>query len=95
MMENKSRTQKSIKNIIYAMGGYAVTLILQLVNRLVFVKCLSVEYLGINGLFTNILSMLALSELGIGTAIVFALYKPVAEKNIEKIKSLMALYKKL
>lgn len=94
-MKDGSRSQKSLTNIIFAFGGYAVSLILQLVNRFVFVKFLTEEYLGINGLFSNILSMLALSELGIGTAIVFALYKPVAEKDIEKIKSLMALYKKL
>lgn len=91
----ESRTQKSIRNIGFALGGYCVSLVLQLANRLVFVKFLSAEYLGINGLFSNILSMLALSEMGIGGAIVYALYKPVADKDIEKIKSLMALYKKM
>lgn len=94
MME-KNRTRSSIRNIMFSMMGYVFTILLQFVNRKVFVQLLTTEYLGLNGLFGNILSMLALSELGIGTAMTFALYKPVAEKNIEKIKSLMMLYKKV
>lgn len=94
-MNAGSRMNKSIKNVSFAMAGYFVSVILQLINRLMFVRFLSAEYLGVNGLFTNIISLLAISELGIGTAIVFALYKPVAHKDTEKIKSLMALYKRL
>ena len=90
-----SRTKKSIRNVIFTIVGFVVTTLLQLVNRKVFILFLSSEYLGLNGLFSNILSMLSLSEMGIGAAIVFALYKPIAEKNTEKVKSLMALYKKL
>lgn len=89
----KSRTENSITN---AKTG----LIVQLVNRLmafivrtVFIKCLNTEYLGVHGLFTNILTILSFAELGIGTAIIFNMYKPVAEENKEKIKSLMQLYK--
>ena len=52
------------------------------------------EYLGVNGLFTNVLTILSFAELGIGTAIIFNMYKPVAEHDNEKIKSLMQLYKK-
>ena len=89
-----SRTKKSIRNVIFTIVGFVVTTLLQLVNRKVFILFLSSEYLGLNGLFSNILSMLSLSEMGIGAAIVFALYKPIAEKNTEKVKSLMALYKK-
>ena len=90
-----SRTKKSIRNVIFTIVGFVVTTLLQLVNRKVFILFLSSEYLGLNGLFSNILSMLSLSEMGIGAAIVVALYKPIAEKNTEKVKSLMALYKKL
>ena len=64
------------------------------VVRTVFIKMLNSEYLGVNGLFTNILTVLSFAELGIGTAILFNLYKPVADNDIEKIKSLMLLYKK-
>lgn len=61
---------------------------------MVFVRCLADEYLGINGLFSNILSMLSLAELGIGSAIIYALYKPIAENDEEKIASLVQFYGK-
>ena len=91
----KSRTGSSIRNAFFSFGGYIFTILLQFVNRTFFVHLLSAEYLGLNGLFSNILSVLALSELGIGTAMAFALYKPVAEHDTELIKSLMHLYKKM
>ena len=76
------------------MGIRLLTLILSFASRTVFIYTLGAEYLGLNGLFTNILSFLALSELGIGTAISFLLYKPLAVNDIERIKTLMAFYKK-
>ena len=93
-MSKRSRTEYSLINIMVGMGGYFFNTILGFICRMVFVKCLPAEYLGINGLFTNILSMLSLAELGIGTAIVYALYKPLAENNEEKIASLMQFYGK-
>ncbi len=75
-------------------GGFVLNTILGFVCRIIFVRCLSADYLGVNGLFTNILSMLSLAELGVGSAIVFALYKPLAENDEEKIASLMKLYSK-
>lgn len=93
-MHNRSRTEYSILNILTGIGGYIINTILGFVCRMVFVRCLSADYLGVNGLFTNILTMLSLAELGVGSAIVFALYKPLAEKDEEKIASLMKLYAK-
>lgn len=90
-----NRTKSSIRNIAFTMAGSIVTMLLQLINRRVFVNYLTGDYLGLNGLFSNILSMLSLSELGVGTAMVYAMYKPVAEQDREKIKSLMQLYQKL
>ena len=87
------RTKSSIKNLIYAFTGQGAGIIISVLARLVFVKVLTAEYLGLNGLFSNILSMLSLVELGVGPAMTFSLYKPLAEKNAEKIKSLMNLYK--
>lgn len=86
--------KNSIKNIQYAVVGQVIALLVKFLARLVFVRILSVEYLGIDGLFSNILSVLSLAELGVGTAIVYSLYKPIAEDDVEKIKSLMALFKK-
>ncbi len=89
-----TRTEYSIINIIAGVGGYIVNTILGFICRMVFVKCLSADYLGVNGLFTNILSMLSLAELGIGTAITYALYKPLAEHDEKKIASLVKVYGK-
>lgn len=71
-----------------------LTLILSFVSRTVFIYILGAQYLGLNGLFTNILSFLALSELGLGSAIAFLLYKPIAENNVERMKVVMRFYKK-
>lgn len=63
------------------------------ISRTIFVYILGAQYLSINGLFTNILSILSLAELGVGSAINFYLYKPIAEKDYERLKMLMKLYK--
>ncbi|WP_307993499.1 sugar translocase [uncultured Intestinibacter sp.] len=93
-MAIKSRTQNSILNILTGLGGYVINAVLGFVCRIVFIRCLTAEYLGISGLFTNILTMLSLAELGIGNAIVFALYKPLATNDESKIASLMRFYAK-
>lgn len=93
-MKERSRTEYSIINIFVGIGGYIFNTILGFVCRMVFVQCLSADYLGVNGLFTNILTMLSLAELGVGGAIVFALYKPLASNDQEKIASLMKVYAK-
>lgn len=86
------RTKSSILNMAAAWGGQVVALLIQLIVRMVFVHYLSSEYLGLSGLFSNILSMLSLVELGVGPAMTFSLYKPLAEHDTEKVKSLMRLY---
>ena len=84
-MIDRSRSEYSIMNILTGFGGYFLNTLLGYICRIVFVQCLNADYLGINGLLTNILSMLSLAELGIGGAIGYALYKPIAEKDNEKI----------
>jgi O-antigen/teichoic acid export membrane protein len=71
-----------------------LTMLLNFVSRTVFIKILGEEYLGLNGLLTNVLSMLSLAELGIGTAMVYMLYKPLAEQNNAQLRALMVLYKR-
>lgn len=93
MME--SRIGKSAKNIVFSVGAYFCSILFQFINRTFFIYFLSTEYLGLNGLFSNVLSFLSLADLGIGSAINFALYKPLKERNIEEIKSIMRLYKTL
>lgn len=91
-MAKKTRTDYSMLNIIAGMGGYAVNLIMGVICRMVFTRTLAADYLGINGLFTNILTMLSLAELGIGSAIGYALYRPLANDDKPKIASLMKFY---
>lgn len=90
----KSRTQRSAQNILVGLGGQAIEMVLKFVGRTVFIYCLSAEYLGVNGLFGEILTMLSLAELGIGSAIVYALYKPLKNNDEKQISALMNLYRK-
>lgn len=87
------RSTNSIKNAVIAIIMNIVTILIGLVTQKIFINTLGTEYLGINGLFSNVISMLGIVELGLGSAIIYNLYKPIAEKNIEQVKSLMAFYK--
>lgn len=90
----KSRTEYSARNTTVAMICRGLAILMGFVARVVFTHTLSEAYVGVNGLFLDILNVLALSELGVGTAITYALYKPIAEHDIEKQKSLMRMYQK-
>ncbi len=94
-MQNNSRTYNSMKNIFFGLGSQIIILICNFISRTVFIKTLGSEYLGVNGLFSNILTVLSLAELGIGNAIIYSMYKPLATNDKEKITALMNLYKKL
>lgn len=88
------RTENSIKNIIMNFLYNLLNYGLRFASRIIFVKTLAEVYLGVNGLLSNVLGILALTELGIGTAIGYSLYEPLAKKNVEKTRSLMNFYKK-
>ena len=87
------RLRNSLKNFSSGLFLNIISAIMTFISRTVFIQILGKEYLGVNGLFSNILSMLSLAELGIGTAINFSLYKPIAENDSKKIKSYMQFYK--
>ena len=89
-----SRVKNSLKNSLFSLMGNVVSYVIAFVAQAMFIRILGTEYLGLNGLFTNLLSMLSIFELGIGNAIVFNLYRPIAENDENKIKSLMRFYKK-
>ena len=72
------RTKNSIKNTILSAFFQIVGLVINFVVRIYFIKCLGQQYLGLNGLLTNILQVLSLAELGVGEAINYCLYKPLA-----------------
>ena len=89
-----SRTKKSIKNASFSFVCQGIQLIFQLITRVFFIRIIGREYLGLNGLFTDLLTALQLVELGIGPAIAYSLYKPLAEDDKEKIKTIMNLFRK-
>lgn len=94
-MKQRSRTENSIINSTMSIITQVLTVLLNFGVKTVFIKMLNDEYLGVNGLFTNIITMLSLADLGIGIAIPYSLYKPLAEKNEHKINVLMNFYKKI
>lgn len=93
-MKHGSRTEYSMRNISVSSAVRIITIVLGYVTRMVFTRMLSQHYLGVSGLFLEFFKLLSLSELGIGIAITYALYKPIAEGDEEKQKSVMDLYRR-
>ena len=92
---SESRLDKSRRNITAAVLQYALNMLLSWAGRIIFVRVLSADYLGINGLFTNLINVLSIADLGIPAAMAYSLYKPLAQGDTEKIKSLVAYFKKI
>ena len=88
-----SRIENTAKNIVWGYISQVASLLIKFLSRTIFIYILGEMYLGVSGLFTSILGILSFTELGIGTAMNFSLYKPLAENDQEKIKSLMQFYK--
>lgn len=89
------RTANSIRNSLVGIMSYVMLVLVNFVSRRIFFNVLGSTYLGLNGLFTNIIAMLSLTELGIGTAIIYSLYRPIAEKNYAEITSIVHLIKRI
>ena len=94
-MKKESRTDNVIKNTKITILCHIVFLVCSFVCRTVFTKKLGAEYLGISGLFSNILTILSFAELGLGSTLVYRLYKPFAEDDYNKINLYVKLYKKI
>lgn len=91
---SENRTNKSIKNMITGVIYKIIGILFPFIIRTVMIKKLGSEYMGLNSLFTSILQMLSLSELGIGNAMVYSMYKPIAENDRKCVCALLALYQK-
>lgn len=92
---SESRSKNAAKNAFSAMGNKMIILLLTFVSRRIFIQYIGVEYLGINGLFANILTLLSMADLGLGTAINVSLYKPIADNNTKRIAALLHYYRQL
>ena len=94
-MSTESRTRKALRNSVVTIVCQIVYLIASFVCRTVFTKILGAEYLGISGLFANVLTILSFAELGIGTTLIYRLYAPLANGDNEKVKQYVHLYKNI
>lgn len=93
-MKNETRTTNITKNVFAVVVTQILTLLFAFGNRTVFIHLLGKEYLGIDGLFTSILTIFSLAELGIGHALIFSLYAPIANNDTPKAQQYLTLYKK-
>lgn len=89
------RTRKALLNLTVSLGAQGLNIFLQFLSRYIFVRHFSEEYLGVNGLFTEILTVFSLAELGISTSMMYGLYKILADKDEEEISRLMNLYRRM
>lgn len=94
-MGSESRTGKAVRNVMVTMACQILYLIVSFGCRTVFTVLLGKTYLGINGLFTNVLTILSFAELGIGSAMVYRMYAPLAEGDLNKVALFLQLYRKV
>lgn len=94
-MQAGSREKNSIRNVIFGYTNQVFSLILYFIARTVFIEVLGAEYLGISGLFSDVLKMLSMADLGFGIAMSYSFYQPVAEHDETKIAALIHFYKKI
>ena len=90
-----ARAENSARNVKTAWILQLVHILCQFFSRTVIIRILGIEYSGLSGLFGNVLMMLSLAELGVGEAIIFSLYGPIARDEKDTIKSIMAFFKKV
>ena len=91
----ETRTTKSFINVFFGLSQQLFSIIFSFITRTVFIHCLSKELLGVNSLFANILSILSLADLGLDTAMIYSLYKPLSENDEKKLSALVNYFKKL
>ena len=92
---SESRTKKASRNIIVGVLSKLILMIFAFTTKTLFVRLLGVEYNGVNGLYSNILAVLALSELGVGNVLNYSLYSALRENDTERVKSLVAFFRKI
>jgi len=88
-----SKTKNSSRNLIFGIFLKIYQLLVPFIIRTIIIKVLGMEYAGLNSLFTSILQVLNIAELGVGSALVYSMYKPIAENDSKRICALMQLYK--
>lgn len=95
LQNNASRTKNVTKNLMVGIISKAFLLVATFVTRTLFIRILGAEYTGISSLYSNILSLLNLAELGFGSVLTYELYKPLRDNDEEMVTDLVALFKKI
>lgn len=88
-----ARAKNATRNILWGIIQKSYALLAPFITRTLFIYTLGIEYLGLNGLFGSVLSVLNLAELGVGNAMIFSMYKAIAEDDEKKICALLKLYR--
>lgn len=87
------RTQNAVKNIIAGVALKLYQIVVPFLMRTVMIYTLGMEYLGLNSLFASVLQVLNLAELGVGSAMVYSMYRPIVNSDEDKICALLQLYR--
>lgn len=88
------RTDNTIRGIIWGLANTMASIGLPFITRTVIIYILGIEYIGLSSLFTSVLQVLSFTELGLGSALVYSMYEPIANHNDAKVRSLLNFYKK-
>ena len=94
-MKKKPRSALALRNSFVSGFVMLLNFPIQFINRYFMIHYLGVTYLGLTSLFTNILSVLSLADLGIGSAITFLLYKPLANRDFDRLSIIMKYYRRI
>lgn len=94
-MPEKTRVEKVKRNVLTSIALQIIKILLSFIGRMIFVRILGSTYLGLNGLFSNILTVLSVADLGMGTVMMYSLYKPLAENDERKIAAYISTFKKI
>lgn len=94
-MNQTTRTQNTLRNSFWGIASKILGMICPFFFRAIIIRKLGAEYVGLNGLFKSILSVLNMTELGFGSAIIYMMYKPIAENNLAEVRSLLNAIRKI
>lgn len=92
---NASRSKRTVQNMTIGFIYQAMSVVLSFISRTVFIRTLGAEYLGLNGIFSDVLTLLSMADLGFSTAMAYTFYKPLAEDDHETIAALIGFYRKV
>lgn len=90
-----TRTHNSMRNIVFGLLNRMVSIFFPFIVRTIFIKFLGESYLGLSSLFSSILQVLNLADLGFASAIVASMYKPISDGNVSKVSALLNLYRRI